>query len=36
LPDGRSRHLEVVHASDMLDDAVAGVVPNIDAEGEVA
>jgi hypothetical protein len=26
---------EVVHASDVLDDAVAGVVPDVHAEGEV-
>ena len=35
-PVGRLGHLEVVYASDVLDDAVASVVPNIDAEGEVA
>ena len=34
-PVGRFRHLEVIHASDVLDDAVACVVPNIDAKGEV-
>jgi len=34
-PVGRLCHLEVVHASDMLNDAAACVVPNIDAEGEV-
>src|SRR6516162_1840481 len=33
-PVGRHRHLEVVHASDVLDNAVACVVPNVDAEGE--
>jgi hypothetical protein len=26
-PVGRFCHLEVIHASDMLNDAVAGVVP---------
>jgi hypothetical protein len=35
-PVGRFGHLKIIHASDVLDDAVAGVVPNIDAEGEVA
>src|SRR5262249_39683383 len=34
-PVSRRRHLEVVHASDVLNDAVASGVPNIDAEGEV-
>src|SRR5262249_15626376 len=29
------RNLEVVHASDLLDDVVRGVVPDVDAEGEV-
>jgi hypothetical protein len=33
-PVGRLGHLEVVYASDMLDDAVAGVVPDVHAEGE--
>jgi len=34
-PTGRLCQLEVVHASDVLDDAVAGVVPDVHAEGEV-
>src|SRR5262249_4269461 len=34
-PVGRLCHLEVVHASDMLNDAVACVDPDVDAEGEV-
>jgi hypothetical protein len=34
--EGRLCHLEVVHASDVLDNAVAGVVPDVHAEGEVA
>ena len=33
-PVGRFRHLEVVHASDMLNDAVAGIVPDVHAEGD--
>jgi hypothetical protein len=32
---GRHRYLEVVHAGDMLENAVAGGVPDIDPEGEV-
>jgi hypothetical protein len=32
---GRFGYLEVVHASDVLHDAVAGVVPNVHAEGKV-
>jgi hypothetical protein len=28
-PVGRHRHLEVVHASDLLNDAVAGLVPDV-------
>jgi hypothetical protein len=31
----RFRHLEVVYPCDVLDDAVACVVPDIHAEGEV-
>src|SRR5262249_6489234 len=34
-PIGRHRDLEVVHASDVLDNAVGCVVPNIDAEGKM-
>jgi hypothetical protein len=34
-PVGRLCHCEVVHASDVLDDAVAGVVPDVHAKGEV-
>jgi hypothetical protein len=34
-PVGRLCHLEVVHASDVLDDAVACVVPDVHADGEV-
>jgi hypothetical protein len=34
-PVGRLCHLKVVHASDMLNDAVARVVPDVHAEGEV-
>jgi hypothetical protein len=30
-PVGRLCHLEVVHTSDVLDDAHPGIVPNIDA-----
>ena len=33
---GRLCYLEVVYASDVLDNAVADIVPNIDAEGEVS
>jgi ATP-dependent DNA ligase len=32
---GRLCHLEVVHASDVLNDAVAAVVPDVHTEGEV-
>jgi hypothetical protein len=28
-------HLEVVHTSDVLDDAAAGVTPDVDAKGEI-
>jgi len=34
-PGGRLRHLEVVYPCDVLDDAVACVVPDVHAEGEV-
>jgi len=34
-PVGRFRHLEVVHTGDVLDDAPANVIPDVDAEGEV-
>jgi hypothetical protein len=34
-PVSRFRHLEVVHASDVLDNAVAGIVPDVHAKGEV-
>src|SRR5258708_28563650 len=34
-PVGRHRHLKVVHAGDVLNDAAAGVVPDVHAEGEV-
>ena len=33
---GRFGYLEIVHASDMLNDAVAAVVPDVHAKGEVA
>src|SRR5262245_275375 len=29
------RHLEIVNASDVLDDAVATVIPDVHAEGEM-
>jgi hypothetical protein len=32
-PVGRICHLEVVHASDVLDDAFACVIPDVHAEG---
>jgi hypothetical protein len=35
LPGRSPLHLEVVHANNVLDDAVAGVVPNVHAKGEV-
>jgi hypothetical protein len=34
-PVGRLCHLEVVHASNLLDDAVACGVPDVHAEGKV-
>src|SRR5947209_3647761 len=34
-PVGGLCYLEVVHASDMLNDAVACVIPDVHAEGEV-
>jgi bifunctional non-homologous end joining protein LigD len=34
-PVGRFSHLEVIHASNVLDDAVASLVPDVHAEGEV-
>jgi hypothetical protein len=34
-PVGRLRDLEVIDASDLLDDAVRGAVLDIHAEGEV-
>jgi hypothetical protein len=34
-PVGRFSHLEVIHASNVLDDAGAGLVPDVHAEGEV-
>jgi hypothetical protein len=34
-PVGRFRYLEVVYPCDMLNDAVAAVVPDVHAEGEV-
>src|SRR5262249_24243851 len=34
-PVGRLRHLEVIHASDVLDNAVACVVPDIHAKSEM-
>ena len=34
-PVGRLCHLEVVHAGDVFDDAVACVVPDVHAKGEV-
>src|SRR5262245_23390108 len=34
-PVGCLGHLEIVNASDVLDNAVASVVPHIHAEGEV-
>src|SRR5262249_17857893 len=34
-PVSRLCHLEIVHARDVLDDAVAGVVPDVYAEDEV-
>jgi hypothetical protein len=34
-PVGRFGYFEVIHASDVPDNAVAGVVPNIHAKGEV-
>ena len=33
-PVGRFAYLEVVHASDLLDNAVACVVPDVHAEGK--
>src|SRR5262245_66025548 len=35
-PVSRHRNLEVIDASDLLDDAVRGAVPDIHAEGRVA
>jgi hypothetical protein len=32
-PIGRLCHLEVIHTGNMLKDAVAGVVPDVDMEG---
>src|SRR5260370_13673153 len=34
-PVGRLRHLEVVHASDVLDYAHAALVPNVDANSKM-
>jgi hypothetical protein len=34
-PVGRFSYLEVIHASNVLDDAGAGLVPDVHAEGEV-
>ena len=34
-PVGRLRHLEIVYTSDVFDDAVSDVVPDVYAEGEV-
>ena len=32
---GRDRHLEILGADDVLEDAIAGIVPNVDAEREM-
>ena len=34
-PVGCLGHLKIVYTSDVLDDAVAGVVPDVHAESEV-
>jgi hypothetical protein len=34
-PIGRDRRLEIIDSSDVLNDAVTGIIPDIDAESEV-